>query len=154
MSFEPKDSQVASRALKVQKLSIPIAITGNAIPASKVLASDEPSLVFIKTEGLDQITVAKGALETGETLPTLATATDATGVINVLVKINEPLSKVMSVKLIGRTATALDKQGTVLAFTTGSTNSGKSIVANFTTGVDLAAASIDACLEVEYVVAE
>lgn len=154
MSFDAKDSQVLGRQNKVQRLVIPFTITGNATPASKVIASDEPSLLFIKTEGLNQITIAAGALETGETLPSLASATDSTGVINALVKINEPLAKVMSVKVIGRTATALDKQGQILAFTTGSTNSGKSVVCNLTTGVDLGAASIDATLEVEYVVAE
>lgn len=154
MSYQAKDSTVDNRQLKVQRLVIPFTITGNATPASKVIAADEPSLLFFKTEGLDQITVASGALESGEVLPTLATATDSTGVINALVKINEPLAKVMSVKVIGRTATALDKQGTILAFTTGSTNSGKSIVCNLTTAVNLASASIDAALEVEYIVAE
>ena len=154
MSFEAKDPQVQGRALKVQRLVVPVAITANATPASKILASDEPSLVFIKAEGINQITTSTGALETGETLPTLATATDATGVINVLVKINEPLAKVMSVKVTGRNSTQLQKQGEILAFTTGSTNSGKSVVCNITTGLNLASASMDAVLEVEYVISE
>ncbi len=154
MSFQPKDSQVMGRANKVQRICIPLTITHHATPASKAIASDEPSLVFVKTEGLNQITEAAGALETGETLPTLATATDSTGVINVLVKIGEPLQKVISVKLTSRGATQMGKQGQVLAFTTVSTNCGKSVVANITTGVDLAAADIDAVLEVEYVIAE
>lgn len=154
MSFDAKDSQVLGRQLKVQRLVIPVAITFNATPANKVVANDEPSVLFIKTEGINQITTGTGALETGETLPSLAAATDTTGVINVFVKISEPLLKVMSIKLIGRNATQLVKTGEVLAFTTGSTNSGKAIVANITSGVNLATTSMDAVLEVEYVVAE
>jgi hypothetical protein len=154
MSFQAKDSGVLSRQNKVQRLVIPFTIASNATPASKVIACDEPALVFIKTEGLNQITIAAGALETGETLPTLAAATDSTGVINVLVKINEPLVKVMSVKIHSRGATQTAKPGEVLAFTTGSTNSGQSVVANITTAVNLASASIDAVLEVEYITAE
>lgn len=153
MSYDSKDSQVQGRKLKVQKMSIPVAITSNATPASKVVAVDEPSLVFVNVEGIAGITSAKGAIGSAETLPTLATATDSTGVINVLVKTNEPLLKVMSVKLVGRGATQLFKQGEILAFTTG-TGGGTSIVCNITTGVNLASASIDGCLEVEYVVAE
>lgn len=154
MSFQAKDSIVLNRQLKVQRVVIPFTITGNATPASKVLANDEPSKLFFKTEGLNQITIANGAIETGETLPSLASATDATGVINALIKINEPLAKVMLVRVVGRSSTQLSRQGEILAFTTGSTNSGQSIVCNITTGVNLASANIDAAIEVEYVVSE
>lgn len=152
MSFDAKNSQVQDRKLKVQRLVIPFTITGNATPASKSIASDEPSLLFLKVEGIDQITEATGALEDGETLPSLASATDSTGVINALVKIGEPLKKVCLVRVVGRDGTQLSRQGQILAFTTGSDNAGQSVVCNITTGVNLTSASIDAALEVEYVV--
>lgn len=152
MSFDAKKAQVQDRKLKVQRLVIPFAITGNATPASKTIAVDEPSLLFLKVEGINQITTGTGALESGESLPSLASATDSTGVINALVKIGEPLAKVCLVRVVGRGATQLSKQGEILAFTTGSDNAGQSVVCNITTGVNLASASIDAALEVEYIV--
>lgn len=152
MSFDAKNAQVQDRKLKVQRLVIPFTITGNATPASKTIASDEPSLLFLKVEGINQITEAAGALEDGETLPSLASATDSTGVINALVKIGEPLKKVCLVRVVGRDGTQLSRQGQILAFTTGSDNAGQSVVCNITTGVNLASASIDAALEVEYIV--
>ena len=154
MSFDAKDSQVQGRKLKVQKMSIPLTVSANATPASKVVASDEPSLVFVNVQGITGISTSTGALATGETAPTLASATDSTGVINVLVKVGEPIAKIVSVKLIGRGATSLMISGQALALTTGGATPGQSIVANLTTGVNLASAPIDAALEVEYVVAE
>jgi len=154
MSYEAKLPLVKNRQDKVQRLSIPLAITGNATPANKVIAADEPTILFVKTEGLNQITTASGALETGETLPTLATATDATGVFNMLIKIGEPLAKVCSVKLVPRgTQNGAIVACEILAFTTGSDNSGQSIVAEVTSGVNFSTpANLDATIEVEYVV--
>lgn len=148
MSFEAKKSQVRGRQLKVQRLVIPFKITANATPASKVITSDEPSLLFLKVEGIDQITEASGALASGETLPSLASATDSTGVFNLLVKIDEEVEKVCLVRVTGRDGTQLSKQGQILASSSG----GKTIVCNLTSGVNLASASLDGVLEVEYVV--
>jgi len=156
MSYPAQSSLVYGRQLKVQKLSVPFTITANATPALKTRSVDEPALLFLRLEGAgqDDITVAKGALSSGESLPAgLATADDGTGVAVGLMKISEPLAKIVSVKLVSRNATQLMKSCEVLALTTG-TNGGQSIVFNIDSGVDLAAVSMNAVIEVEYIVQE
>lgn len=153
VSYQAKDSLVLARQLKVQKLSIPFFITTNATPASKVLSVDEPALLFLAVEGIDQITPA---LDTGDTAPTLATATDTTGIFSVMVKINEVLSKVVSAKITRRNGQEVISLTLPSAPTTGiiaGTNQNK-IVLNADSAVNFATTSYDACLEVEYVVAE
>lgn len=149
--FDAKDDLVRGRAQKVQRLSIPLLITHNATPASKSVASDEPSILFVNVEGIVGISTSSGALESGEVAPTLATATDSTGVINICVLIKEPLVKVMDVQCITRNSTACNVGGNILAFSTVSANSGQSIFANLTTGVNLAATDLNACIIVEYI---
>lgn len=154
--YQPKDSQVYSRQLKVQRLSIPFTVTHNATPASKTSTVDEPGLLFFNFAGITGITSAAGAIDSiGETLPTLATATDSTGVFNVLIKINEPLAKVCSISIKGRAgASGITDFCQILAFTTGSVNAGQSIVANITSGVNFGTTDLDACLQVEYITQE
>lgn len=149
-TYEPKDSRVKARALEVQRLVIPLAITHNATPASKVLANDEPAVLFLKTQGLTQITIASGALDAGEATPTFdSAAADSTGTFNMLVRINEAVSKIMAAQVIDRAtgaaypcfinSTPLDANGTKLLL-------------NCTTSVSLATTDLNACLMVEYVV--
>lgn len=154
--FQPKDGQVYSRQLKVQRLQIPFTVTANATASSKTYTVDEPSLVFFNFQGLTGITSGAGAIDSiGETLPSLASATDSTGVFNVLVKINEPLVKVVSVGISGRQgATGITNLCQILAFTTGSVNAGQSIVANVTSGVNFSTTSLDATLTVDYITQE
>lgn len=151
--YQAKDSGVLQRQLKVQTLVIPFTCSASATPSAKVVTNDEPSILFLNFQGNTGITQANGALEAGETLPSLATATDSTGVINILALIHEPLVKVMRVTFAPRNG-ATGATGTVLAFTTGSTNSGQSVVANITTGVNLTTTAIDACIVVEYITQE
>jgi len=144
-NYYAQDSLVQGRQLKVQRLCIPFLITGNATPASVVISRDEPALLFLKTQGVDEISaVADGS-------PTLASATDSTGVFNLLIKLNEPCLKVMQAQVIGRAA-ALVKNCT-LANTTGLTAAGDKIVLNCASAVDLTAGNLDGCLVVEYVTA-
>lgn len=152
MSYDPKNQQVLNRALKVQKLSIPFAVTGNATPASVVLANDEPALMFLKSEGVDQITAA---LASGETATYLVAPVDATGIMNVLVKINESVLKVVSMTAFSRSSGApiAAKLGSASGITTGS-GGGSSIMVTTDSTVNYASANEDACLEIEYIVAE
>lgn len=158
-NFYPKTPLVMNRALEVQRLSIPLLITANATPASKVVTVDEPGILFVNVQGITGISVANGALASTETPPALATATDSTGVINVEVLINEVLVKVMHIELITRNlnASPLVIPGQILAFSTGAGVSGlvgADLFANFTTGVNLGTTNLDACLVVEYIAAE
>lgn len=156
MAYPAQDSQVLGRQLKVQKVSIPFAITGNATPASKTRVIDEPTLLFLRLQGTgqDQLTQAAGALGAGESLPGgTASATDSTGVFVGLLRIRENLQKVVSVKLVSRSSTEI-LACPVLGFTTGGSAPGQSIVFNVDSGVDLSAANMDAVIEAEYIVAE
>lgn len=147
-SFYPKNELVQNRQLKVQKLSIPLLITGNATPASVVVASDEPGFVFLKTQGVDKITPALN----GDTAPTFVAQNDATGLFSVMIIVNEQIGKVLDARLVRRTAHASDSAK--LANTTGITALGDKIVLDCDTAVDLSAANMDSCLIVEYTVAE
>ncbi len=153
LSFQAKDPIVLDRELKVQKVSIPFTITHSATPGSKVIVADEPSILFLDTEGLNQITIAAGALQTGEVLPSLATPTDSTGAFAALLLIREPLSKVVYARLTGRGATSISLSCEVLAFTTG-TGGGQSAVVNVRSGINLSTTDLNAVLELEYIVAD
>ena len=147
-NFNAKDANVLNRQLKVQRLVIPFVITGNATPASVVVANDEPSVLFLKTEGVDQITPA---LDTADGTPSLTAANDANGIFNLMLKLSESVAKVCQAKITVRSGTAAVVVCTI-ADTDGITAAGDKIVLNCDTAVDLSAANLNACLEVEYVI--
>lgn len=145
-NYYAKDELVQGRQLKVQRLVIPFTITHNATASLVVIGRDEPALLFLKTQGVDEITaVADGS-------PTLAAANDAAGTFNILVKLNEQIVKVMNAQVDGRTAALV--AGCTLANITGLTAAGDKIVLNCTTGVNSSTTDLDACLCLEYVAAE
>ena len=154
MAFEAKDSQVLSRQLKVQKVSIPFQIIGNATPASKTVTVDEPSLLFLAVEGIDGITEASGALDADDTVPTLATETDSTGIFSLLVRINEELAKVVSCKvsclstadLVACTLPSAPSDGIVAG------GALDKIVMNVDSGINLTTGTHKFVVELEYVV--
>ena len=147
-NYYAKQELVQNRQLKVQELAIPLTITGNATPASVVVASDEPSILFLKTEGVNKITAALN----GDTAPTFVSQVDANGLFSVMLVIGEQIQKVLSAQLITRNA---HSAGSVkLANTTGISALGDKICLDCDTAVDLSAASLDACLVVKYIVAE
>jgi len=156
MAYESKDSQVRSRQLKVQKVSIPFQIVGSATPAAKVLTSDEPSLLFLAVEGIDNITVASGALNSDDTVPTLASAADATGIFSVLVRIQEQVEKVVSAKVSCLSSADLVTCTLPSAPASGIVAGGAldKIVLNVDSGLALTSGTRQLCLELEYVVAE
>lgn len=157
MAYDAKNELVRGRQLKVQEICIPFLITANATPASKVLTKDEPALLFLKVEGIDQCTVAAGAFDTSAEASaiTFATAADATGIFSCLVRISEPLAKVCSARIISRAGTSDQVAAT---FPTGATSGissvGDKIVLNFDAGRDFSSANGDYCLEIKYVVAD
>lgn len=153
MSFLPKDSAVQQQSMQICSLALPLAITANATPASVVVTTDQPSLLFIKTEGTNRITLAAGAVTTQAELDavTFATATDSTGVFNALVRINQTLVKVIKVTLYSRTSAAVIKNATLTsAPASGITSAGDKIVVNVASGVNLSTTDFDGCLVVDY----
>lgn len=150
--FSAKDPLVRGRQLKVQRLVIPFAITGNATPASVVLRSDEPAVLFLRSEGVDQITSSSGALDSGETATYSTSPVDATGIFNILVKVSEPIEKVCRAAVVSRTTGVA--QPCYLGDADGISGNGNKIMLTCDSVVNLSSANLDACLEVEYVVAE
>jgi hypothetical protein len=149
MSYSAKQELVRNRQLEVQQLAIPLSITGNATPASVVVASDEPGIVFLKTQGVDKITAALA----GDTAPTLVAQNDANGLFSVMIVIGEQIQKVLSAELVSRSAHST-ADSAKLANTTGITALGDKIVLDCDTAVNLSSASLDSCLIVRYIAAE
>jgi len=153
MSYSSKDELVQNRQLKVQRVSIPLLITGNATPASVVPRNDEPARLFLQTEGVNQITAA---LDTNETATyTVATPADATGVFRLLFKVKESVEKVACAYVVNRIDGTFEPcfLGSATGITTGS-GGGKSIMLGCDSDVNLASADLNACLVVEYVISE
>lgn len=145
-NYASKDELVQGRQLKVQRLVIPFVITASATASAVVLSNDEPALLFLKTAGVDQITaVADGS-------PSFASPSDAAGTFNILVKLNEVAAKVMHAEVIGRNASL--NVNCTLANTTGLTAAADKIVLNCTSGINETTTNTNACLCVEYVIAE
>lgn len=152
-SFYAKNPLQEDRQLKVQKLSVPFVITGNATSASVVISCDEPGFVFFKTSGNDQITAA---LSTNETATYSSSPSDSGGVFQALVKIQEPVNKVVSLRCTDRVTGSSDlaRLGSTTGITTGS-GGGQSIMVLFTSPSALNASNtVNGCLEVEYIVNE
>lgn len=152
MAYEAKDSIVNGRQLEVQSLTIPLMVVGNATAASVSLQNDEPGIMFLRSSSVDQITAE---LNVDETATYTASPADATGVFQVLIKINEPLAKVCSVRLANRSGAAAQAAylGSATGITTGA-GGGQAIMVLCDSTVDFTGANtLDACLEVQYVVA-
>lgn len=160
-SYQAKTPQVSERQLRVQRLSIPFKIVGNATSTSAVLSNDEPSVLFLKTQGVDQVTPA---VDSSDTVPTFADpAADGAGVINMLVKIEETLSKVVSAVVIDRqtgnlyrcfvgdSSGVIGQSGTGITQTIVNPQNSKSIYLTCVSAINLLTPStIDCDLMVEY----
>lgn len=152
MSYVSKDEVVQSRQLKVQRVVIPFYITADATPADVVPLNDEPTRLFLQTEGVDQIT---DALNADETATYTSTPVDADGVFLLLLKVKEPLAKVVSAYCFNRVTGV--RSPTFIDSATGITTGdggGESIMLAVDSTTDLSSDDLDACLIVEYAVEE
>lgn len=154
MGYEPKNEGVNAAALRLQRLALPFRIQGNATPASVVVTVDDPAILFLKTQGVNGITLAAGAVSSASELSaiTFAAATDATGVFNALVKIQEPIAKIVAAYVVRRNAAEIVGASLTSAPATGITSAGDKLVFNIDTAADLSSGATDfqACLIVEY----
>lgn len=150
MSYQSKNSLVRGRQLKVQRLVIPFSVTASATPSAVSLRSDEPSILFLKSEGVDQISAA---LAVSETATYSVSPNDANGILNLLVKIQseDSCAKVMRANVTDRVNGG--SQPCKLGDADGISSAGN-IMLTMDSSVDFTSTSLDACLEVEYVVAE
>lgn len=152
-SYYPLDEILQRRNLKVQKLSIPLVVVGNATPASVSLSNDEPARVFLKSAAVDQITAA---LLTNETATYTTAAADATGIFQVLIRVNEQVAKVVGASCVSRNSAAAQASflGSATGITTGSAG-GTAIMLVVDSSVDFTGANtLNAMLEVQYIVAD
>ncbi len=150
MSFQSKNVLVLGRQLKVQRLVIPLVITASATPSAVVLRNDEPAVLFLKSEGVDQIT---GALAAGETATYTNSPSDASGVMNLFIKIQpeDSCAKVCRASFVSRVTGV--QQPLFLGDADGISSLGN-IMLTLDSTVNFATTSADGCIEVEYIVAE
>ena len=149
-SYDAKDPLILDRQLEVLEVCIPLFVTANATPASKSLSNDEPSRLFLNAQGISQITLANGAVNSAAELSAITFASvasgDATGILNGLLRFNEPVIKVLSLELIPRTGGSVVACSLVSAPSSGITSSGQSVAFNLTSSVNLATTNLDATL--------
>lgn len=149
-AFQPKTDAVLERVLKTQSVSLAVKIVGNASAAAVAITADDPSILFINTAAVNQITAA---LATGETAPTY-TLTDSSGTFGALVAVNESLAKVISARLVNRTANTVcyaNVTATPTGGITAGTGGGSKIALQCTCATDFTGANtFDGTLVVEY----
>lgn len=155
MAYDSKNELVRANQLKSQSLHLNFSVAGNATPASVVVTADDPALLFIKTEGTDRITVAQGALDSGDTTPTYTAPNDANGQFAVLVRVGEKVKKVKSAKCVRRNG-----QEVISCELTSSPSDSiagvdkTKIALNCNSGAAFTSGTFDACLELVYEIDE
>ncbi len=160
MAYQSKNEGVQARRLKTQRLVLPFSVVGHATPASKTVTRDEPSILFLNFEGVSGITLALGAVDSAGELSdiTFASATDSTGVFNVLVRVGEQVQKVVLARLCKRGAVEANVCATDPTMSVGAagiTTAGDKIALDFDCTTNFATAATSRwALELEYVVAE
>jgi hypothetical protein len=151
MAYTPKTSAVQKSALQVQTLHLPFTIAGSATSANVVVTAYNPDVLFINTDGTTGITIAKGALDTGEATPTYTSTSDSSGNFAVLVKVGEAIGKIVDASLVqfGHD----DASYATLANTTGLSANGDKICLNILgCSAYNSATTIQATLVVSYIV--
>lgn len=150
MSYESRNSLVKGRQLKVQRLVIPFTVTASATPSAVVLRDDEPSVLFLKSEGVDQIT---GALASGETATYSVSPNDANGIMNLFIKIQPEDSCLKVHQANVRDRVNGGSQPCKLGDADGISSAGN-IMLTMDSSVNHTTTNFDGCLEVEYSVVE
>jgi len=152
-NYQAQNQNTLSRQLKVVELAIPLNIVANATPASKVQSNDEPSILFIATEGKNGITVASGAYDTTAEADaiTLATANDANGIYSLLLRVGEQVSKVVTAEVHQNFATENITATVPTGSTVFITSLGDKLVLNLDSAVNFASTNYNATLVVRYV---
>lgn len=154
MSFIAKNVAPRASQLKVQKLSLPLVIVGNATPASKTVTEYDRNVLFMQVEGIDHASVAAGALDSDDTVPTFQTVDDSDGKISCVIRIDEELEKVVSAKLISLTDGSIIAGKLPSAPASGIVAGGDldKIALDFDSAINFESGTHNLCIEVEYIV--
>lgn len=155
-NYDAKDTIVRDRILETLELCVPFSIVANATPASKSMTEDEPSLLFLNTQGIQDITLADGAVDSQAELDalTFAVPNDAAGIFNLLLRMNEPVVKIVSAQIIQLNGSEMINCTFVTGSTNGITSAGNKVVFNADSAVNFATTNYNATLIVNYVVGE
>jgi hypothetical protein len=146
-TYNSKDSLVLDRQLKVQRLVIPFKIVGSATSANVVISCDEPSIMFLATEGVDQIT---DALADGETASYTQSPDDSDGKFNIFVKVGEEVEKICQSRVSNRTTGV---QSPSFLGDADGLSSDKNMMISVDSADNIASSStFEYCLELEYIV--
>lgn len=151
MPFIGKDAAIQGRQFLVQEVQIPFTVTASATAANIALACDEPARLYLKSASVDQITAA---LATNETATFTTSPTDATGILNALLIVNESVVKVIGATMVHRDKIGQTSQGAFLGSATGvttGTGGGNSIMLAVQTGVNHTTTNVAGLLKVSYV---
>lgn len=158
MPYDSKKAEVQRAQLKAQRLVLPFQIVGNATPASKTSNIDDPAVLFLQMEGIDNITSSSGALDSGESAPSFTTAAnDTNGIFNCLVKVGESISKVLRASCYRRSTTVAEADDVYvvsLGDADGLSANGDKIILSIDGPSALTSGTHNLCLEVEYIVSE
>lgn len=149
MSYESKSPAVSGRQMVVQELAIPF-ITTVAGSLIATINSDEPSILYFKTEAIDQ----KAAIITtlGDTATyTGSAADDSDGLMSVFVNLGgDVCEKVVSARLVNRTTGV--SQPVFLGSATGISTLGN-IMLNVDSAINTGTTVVNASLIIQYVIA-
>lgn len=74
-NFNGKSPSVLNRQLSVQRVVIPFSVTANVVPASVILRNDEPTILYIQSQGVNQISDVLA----GESFPSLPSGSPVMG---------------------------------------------------------------------------
>lgn len=144
-----KNDVLENHMLKQARLPFSIGIVHHATPASKKHSNDMDGLVFIATEGKDDIT----AIEDISGMTSYASPADnSTGdsIFQVLVKDLGTIDKVYNVSVVDLGGTATSVAVTLLGASNGLTTNGNIAMQIAGTGLDLSAEDASLALIIEY----
>lgn len=148
---DAKNEIVRDQLLKVQSLRLPFSIVGASSTQNVVVSQDNPSLLFIRTQGTDRITVSDGALVTGQSAPSYTAPNDSAGLFDVLVRVYEDVSKVLGAHMVQTNAAGATVKVCNLANTNAIGPNGDQICLNCTSGVNLTSATLSGYIVVDYI---
>lgn len=157
-TYELKQNLPQAAQKKVVTLVLGYTIVGNATPANAVITVEDPGVLLLETES----TSASGGsdlsavITSGETLTPADASDDSDGEYNGLVRIGEKIKKVVSLQVRDRDTGAVipckfmtaPSDGIISEATAGADDM---IAVGFDHGADLTAATVDAVLEVKFI---
>ena len=153
MSAREINSSVDNQQVMHRKLVFEFNVVHHATPASKKVASDLPGVCFISSEGL---TTPVSAIEDVTGLTNYTAASDASGIVDVLLKGSElgSIKKVMTVVVREKVSTGFSAPTVQILGSAGGLTPGGNIAFEVTVAASLATTDSTCVVEVDYLLSE